>query len=117
MQALLLRYGAVGATFVVMGCGGVSVAPRPPPTGTASLVTARAPASKETSPAPPAMVPALSSDDAHTRAALLNAKDSFQAFVQRANGKPEYAAAVRDALQRITDIDRTLTFMVEPVAQ
>ena len=47
------------------------------------------------------------------RAELVKARASFQAFLARADGKPEYAAAMESAKQRIEDIDRTLIFLGE----
>jgi hypothetical protein len=45
------------------------------------------------------------------RAALLDARASYRAFLERADGKAEYAGAVVRARQRIEDIDLTLIFL------
>lgn len=44
---------------------------------------------------------------------LLKAKGSFQAFIAKADGRGEYAAAVERAQERVEDIDRMLAFMGE----
>jgi hypothetical protein len=41
----------------------------------------------------------------------VKAKASFEAFIARAGGKPEYASAVEEAKTRIEDIDRMLIFI------
>jgi hypothetical protein len=45
------------------------------------------------------------------RTELVKAKASFEAFLARAQGKPEYEKAVEEAKERIQDIDRMLIFI------
>lgn len=62
-------------------------------------------------PAPASPASAVPRADDAQRAELLAAKASFEAFLARADDKPEYAAAVMRAKERVDDIDRMLVFM------
>jgi hypothetical protein len=44
-------------------------------------------------------------------AVYLQAKQIFQTFQDKANGKPEYAGALKKTTERMQDIDDTVTFL------
>jgi hypothetical protein len=64
--------------------------------------------------APPAATPSADAPrgDEGKRAALLQARASFETFIERADGNPEYAKAVESAKLHIEEIDYTLTLFM-----
>jgi tetratricopeptide (TPR) repeat protein len=50
-------------------------------------------------------------DKEKTKAALRNASNIFQQFIDKASGKPEYDGAVKRAKERIQDINDTIQFL------
>ena len=97
----------LGFTGLVAACAGTATAPAP---------RAASEHNVESSPtAPPPAVTAVlqrESADAATVAALKQARASFETFLERSQGNPEYAEAVTRAHERIEDIDRTLIFVL-----
>jgi len=103
-----LRSAWVLGTVMITGCGAQPPS-RPAATAPQPAPTAR---TEESTPAtPPTSAP--QGDDAKL-AELVNARASFEAFIARADGRPEYAAAVESARTRIQDIDRILVWMGHP---
>jgi hypothetical protein len=90
----------------ILGC--TTNAPRP---AIASATTPAVPRGAEAAPSPAATVDAPLLGDEAKRAELVKARTSFETFISHADGRPEYAAAVAKAKERIEDIDRILIFM------
>jgi hypothetical protein len=92
-------------TVWMTGC-----ATKAPPPVVASAPQAAASPSVDApvTPGAPSDVP---QGDEAKRAELLKARASFETFIARADGNPEYAAAVESAKLHIEDIDRVLTWM------
>ncbi len=104
-------------TWVVAGLSmtGCAAAPAPVVVASTEPVVASAPTASE-APAPPAPEVASTTEAVRVaagdqRAELVKAKASFEAFLVRAQGKPEYERAVEEAKERIQDIDRMLIFI------
>jgi|HubBroStandDraft_6_1064221.scaffolds.fasta_scaffold2616547_1 hypothetical protein len=92
-------------TFWMTGCATKALPPV-----VANAPRAAAPPSVEAPVSPPAPGDVPQGDDAK-RAELLKARASFETFIARADGNPEYAAAVESAKLHIEDIDRVLTWL------
>jgi hypothetical protein len=103
--------------LVGLSITGCAAAPAPVVVASTEPVVASAPiASESPSPAAPASEVAGTMEPIRMpacdqRAVLVKAKASFEAFLARAQGKPEYEKAVEEAKERIQDIDRMLIFI------
>jgi hypothetical protein len=102
-------------TWVLAGLSltGCAAAPAPVVVASTEPVAASTPAASD---APAAPVSEVASTPVRVaagdqRAELVKAKASFEAFLVRAQGKPEYEKAVEEAKERIQDIDRMLIFI------
>lgn len=107
------RVGWTVAGLTIVGCAPIA----PPVVATTEPIVASAPIAPDSaSPVPPGP-PAVGATEARPvdaeeqRAELVKAKASFEAFLARAQGKPEYEKAVEEARERIQDIDRMLVFI------
>jgi hypothetical protein len=123
VNGMLVRTGmSLGAVLTVLtaGCAapvpaaGSNAPPAAPPAAEATATTSTA---SETRPAGTTSRTKQSDSVEAQRAELLKARASFQAFLARADGKPDYAAAVGSAKERIEDIDRMLIFLGEETAR
>lgn len=91
--------------------GTVGCATQATPPTVASAMPPPEPTRAEVAPSPAATTGTpLQGGDAK-RAELVKARASFEAFIARADSRPEYAAAVAKARERIEDIDCILVFM------
>ena len=111
----MTRASRVSWVLVGLSMTGCAAAPAPMVVASTEPVVASTPTASDS---PAARAPEVASTTEPVRVAagdqraeLVKAKASFEAFLVRAQGKPEYEKAVEEAKERIQDIDRMLVFI------